>query len=274
MKRVKVKDLAQNGVVPTELLFGRVFSEDKNPSGRLAKSFRLGGVTGKARQRILQESQGKTDIELLTNIVFVLAEEVGGVPVGNKQVIQKMTTYDRDWMLLAGALTENPTQDVKGACRVPGCSGKVELDEFHLNELDVRVPEDKDFVRQGGYWTWLDKVPGPGGKEAAVTFRLRTVEDDEEAFRGARAKVPLGSLAYTLSTVIVDFGGRKLSEDEVLSLPGKTLDALAESLNAKEFGADTTLDVECPSCGESILMGVDVVSYFFGSSRKKEREKE
>lgn len=260
MRRIKLRehDLYK-------LPFGRVLGDD-----RVVKDFRLGGVTGKARQQILKMSAHKSDPELLTNIVFVLAEEIGGAGVGERGVLERMTAADRDYMLLVATYEDAPVQEISAKCTAKGgtCPGRIDH-KLDLLDLDLVLPDETDFVRQGGLWTWLARIPHKG-KEVPTTFHLQTVGDVEESYRSGRPKEPFGTTFYIYSACIEAFGDSKIAESSVGDLPGRTLDAIDVALDEKNcFGVDTALEFTCPVCGETIHSSVDTVSHFFGSSPAK-----
>lgn len=255
MKKVPFKDY-DKFVLP----FGIVLQD-----GKVVKDFALRPLTGRLRQKVLQASEKRSNIELLTNAVHALISRLGDLESPPRAYIEQLTTTDRDYVLFLSRYLQESTETLEGTC--DGCSVKITA-EADLEAVDIVVPEDADFVRQGKDWTYLFQDPEAG--VANCLMRQRTVRDEEEAFRGGRDKVAYAPSFKLTAASILDFNGHgPVSEATIADLAVKTSDAFSVLFEKQQFGPDLTFIAVCDNCSAEKEFFLDVLTHFFGPGVRK-----
>lgn len=241
---------------PYELLFGLI-ADPKQPP---LKSFTLRKLTGRVRQRILMESAGKSDTELVNNGAFQMLATLGDA-VHDRKTLGKMTVFDRDYLLFMAAMISKPVQEQKRACKDKECGFKWDQ-TVPLKDIDVHVPEEKDVAVIDEDFT---RMESDAEHKLKILTRLRTVADEEEAPKDGRKKVPYASLLWITSKCILDFNGQgRISDTTLLDMEGEQLDATINTVGKFWCGPDLEVAVPCPQCGKVDIEAVDVVSHFLG----------
>ncbi len=248
-----------------ELPFGVV-----DANGELQKSFGLKRLTGEMREQIAQSSRGKPPLELLNNAVHALLTHIGPWEAPGREVVSAMTTYDRDYILTVARLHRQPMETQTKPCEK--CEMPIGLDTNMMETLELNLPDEKDFVKQGGDFTWLFIDKEVGVHECQM--RVRTVGDEEEAFRGERAKQSYGAEHFLVSRSILSFNGQgKLTPLEVSKLDVDAIDSLSAAFDEKNFGVDLRYLVDCDNCNEENEFKVEIVSSFLGVGRRRGKQK-
>lgn len=248
-----------------ELPFGVV-----DANGELQKSFGLKRLTGELREAIAQASKGKQALELLNNAVHALLTNLGPWEHPGREMVSAMTTYDRDYILAVSRLHRNPQEVQSRPC--DKCEAKVGVDTDMMETLELNLPEPGDFTMQGKDYTWLyvDKEVGIHDCQ----LRVRTVGDEEEAFRGERGKQAYGAEHFLVSRSILSYNGAgKLTPLEVSRLDVDAIDSLSSAFDEKNFGVDPRYLVDCENCGEENAFVVDLVGSFLGAGRRRAPKK-
>lgn len=255
MKKVSLKEYDK-----FTLPFGLITKDN-----RVLKDFALNPLTGRMRQQVLQASEKRPNIELLTNAVHAMVGRIGDIVAPPRSYIESLTTYDRDYILFVSRYLHETEERVTGTC--DGCGIELEA-TVNLDDIDVFLPDENEFTRQGMDWTYLYRDVANGIESCLM--RLRTVKDEEDAFKGGRDKIAYAPTFKLTAASILDFNGNgKLSESAVADLPVKTLDSFAELFDSQKFGPDLTVIVTCENCSAQKEFTLDVLSHFFGPGVRK-----
>lgn len=177
--------------------------------------------------------------------------------------LSKMVAADELYLVMQlRMITYGPEYKVDVDC--PYC-GKKETYTVMLNELDVNVLPD-DFVEP-----MIISLPRTGHK---VALRVLRNEDSEfiDRFSKKFAKQfnqDVREVEYVsrLAKFIHEINGRKIdfetARDFVENLPSRDTAAIRNAFNKIQVGVDTSVTVECKSCGEEFTFGMPLTSEFF-----------
>ena len=233
--------------------------------GKTYLDFAIRPLTGRVRQQVLQNSEKRNHIELIDNGVHAVLTSLCGQDAPPRGLVEKLVAVDRDYILLISQVNTKPMQDFKETCK--GC-GQVMEGEIDLEAVEILLPQDEDFYVLNGERVYDVTSPAKGLEKA--TMRMRTVKNEEEAFRGGRSKVPFGPEFKLLSDSIVDFNGNgPLTEQQVADLDVGVLDELNSLIGSKQFGPNLETLIGCEGCGVVNTHTLDVVTHFLGPSLMK-----
>lgn len=259
MKTVLLKDHAI-----FELPFGVI-----DDQGQVHKSFGLKTLTGEIRELVAQASKGKGAIEMVNNAMRYLVTNLGDTEVLDTELLYRMTVFDRDYILTVARAMRQPREEASQPCTE--CKAPVSLDEELVSTLEIKLPEASDFTIQGRDFTWLYSDAEVGIHECQM--RVRTLLDEEDAFKGDRAKASFGAEHYLISKSIISLNGKgKVSPADVARMPVGMIDSLSEAFEDKDFGVDLRYLVDCDGCGTENTFKVDVLGSFLGLGRRRAKK--
>lgn len=175
-------------------------------------------------------------------------------PGSIKKIVRNLATGDQVFLLFAiRRVTLGDDMPVREKC--PSC-GTTSLFQTDLSELEVKPMDDR---RKRVF-----DVDLPSGKK--VRYRTSTGADSLEVQKILRkSKADSISLMMMMRLEVVD--GEKPTLQMVKKLGMRDRQFLRHAMNATEGGVDTTLELECPSCGHEWKkeLNVGAQSFFFPS---------
>lgn len=171
-----------------------------------------------------------------------------------KQIARNLATGDQVFLLFAiRRVTLGDMMPVREKC--PSC-GVTSLFQTDLGELEVKPMEDR---RKRVF-----DVALPSGKKAR--YRTSTGADSLEVQKIIR-KSKADSISLMMMMRLEILEDEKPTLEMVKKLGMRDRQALRAAMNESEGGVDTTLELECPSCGHEWEkeLNVGAQAFFFPS---------
>lgn len=225
------------------------------PDGSLITEVKVREITGEEEDLLAARniSGGKKLTQLIANCLERLGPVVDK-PLLNR-LVQDLTVGDRTFLTLAiRRVTLGDEFPFEDTC--PACTTK-SLFIVDLSGLDVvKMPDPRQ--------RFFDAVL-PSGKTAR--YHVMTGRD-EEALAKVDARDRL-SAAILVRLDVIDGGPATLETVKALSMRDRQ--ALREEFESHEGGVDTSIELDCPSCGSEFKTELDPgqAGFFFPSRVRK-----
>ena len=151
-------------------------------------------------------------------------------------------------------------------CTAQTCREKFEW-ELDLNELDFKKVPDASIAKFAAGNRFETIIPSTGRR---VTFKLQTGEDEAKAAklaRGRREEI----MTMALAARIVEVDGVH-NNDKLRFLDNLDMDdsvALIDQMDAADGGLETSVEVECPACGNVMEVAVPFGRDFWLPSKRR-----
>ena len=174
-----------------------------------------------------------------------------------REIIQSLSVGDQDIMLLRlREISLGDEIETQYECADKNCKAKIttiiSVDELEIipyngqDLIDFELPKglkDKD-----GNLITKGKLRLPNGL-------------DREVLDGVIRKNQGLANTMMLTRCIVELEGTKVHDDFVRNLSIKDRNYLSDLIKENSFGVSTTVDVDCPNCGESFKASLNAVNF-------------
>ncbi len=204
----------------------------------------------------IRENSGK----MITELVFGILENIEGIPRINRDIVRKLTTIDRDFLVIAHFkefLSDNGIAKWVENC--PEC-GKPNEFERDLNELIVRYlteDESKEFTCDL-YRGLIDKS---GETHKKLTFILPNGEIQEKL--SPVVKINQAQATSVLLQAITKRIGTKEPPfvlDTFKKLSTRDRNTVSKALTKLKFGVDVTYHGSCAYCTHEFTSTIPFIS--------------
>lgn len=191
--------------------------------------------------------------------MVVVLESIGDNVSPHRQVALKLTTVDRDLLLIRHIIARDPFYSYEipcGASGVGNCvdprtqeptilKGREDLRKI----LTIRRPSPDEVFLHDGRWATFGS--NPGKKIDSLKAYFPTCEEEEKSKENGRADESYASEYYLFGQTIADLNGKRMTEQDVRDIEDEsTFYAINALMNAEErqVGVDTRIRVGCFRC--------------------------